>query len=477
MKKNTLVLLGIFMSAVSLCGATYEHLYIVGNGCDAGWSTGEALEMTPDVDGVFIWEGNLYGKDTGDNGNVRFKFLTTRAAWEPGYTCEFIESTGHTLVTLGEEMPIYEYLSGNDIPQGHDFSFQVAETAKYRVKVDLNTELMVVTRLGDADVSENPSAVFSAEELQTTSGILKYRKLTPLNMEEGTKYPLVIFLHGKGERGDNNTSQLAYAGTLFTKMENRENYPAYVLFPQCPSQYFGAFDEEPSSFDATTFPVDYPLSVANGMVKELIDVYLQLEQVDKERVYIFGLSMGGMATYDMVCRFPEVFAAAVPLCGGVHESRLNDERLAQVAWRIFHGDADGVVPVQNSRQAYEKLMALNADVEYIEMPGVDHFVWTPAFEREDFLPWMFGKTRKHATNVAQVPSVKDGLKVYSHADCLTICMELGAAYVLSDLTGKMVKTGSFQGTNEVTLSLDKGIYIVRGITMDGYVKEEKVVIY
>ena len=478
MKKLILFCFATWLAVGMSFGAKYEHLYIIGNGCDAGWgSPGDGIEMTPDVEGVFIWEGNLYGKDTGDNGNMRFKFLTNRTDWQPGYTCEYIESTHHTLVTLGEEMKIYEYLAGSDIPSGHDFSFQVEETAKYRVKVDLNMETMVVTRLGDADVSENPATVFTAEEFQATNGVLKYRKLVPLSVEEGKTYPLVIFLHGKGERGDNNSSQLAYAGTLFTKAENREAYPAYVLFPQCPSQYFGAFDEEPASFDATTFPEDYPISVANGMVKELIDSYLELDEIDKDRVYIFGLSMGGMATYDLVCRFPEVFAAAVPLCGGVNAARLEDERLAKVYWRIFHGDADGVVPVQNSRTVYEKLQVLGAEVEYIEVPGADHFVWTPAFEREDFLSWMFDKTRmKSSSDVMTAETENTALSVYGREGCLAIRMAGGTDYEVYNLMGQAVTVGALEN-GEAYLSLAQGVYIVRAYTGNGQACERLTMNY
>ena len=80
----------------------YDHLYVVGSGCDAGWSTTDALEMTPDVEGVFKWEGNLYSKDYDENGNARFKFLTSRNGWAPRYTCEYELSSAHTLVTPDE---------------------------------------------------------------------------------------------------------------------------------------------------------------------------------------------------------------------------------------------------------------------------------------------------------------------------------------------------------------------------------------
>ena len=103
--------------------------------------------------------------------------------------------------------------------------------------------------------------------------------------------------------------------------------------------------------------------------------------------------MGGMGTFDIACRYPETFAAAIPICGGVNVERL-DNKVKNIYWRLFHGDADGVVPVNNSRQAYQKLTNIKADAEYIEVPGASHFVWDEVFKREDFLSWIFAQKRQ-----------------------------------------------------------------------------------
>ena len=130
-------------------------------------------------------------------------------------------------------------------------------------------------------------------------------------------------------------------------------------------------------------------------LKELLEHYLANPMVDKSRVYIMGLSMGGMATYDIVSRFPEIFAAAIPICGAVKSGSL--EAAKDVKFRIYHGDADDIVPVECSRKAYRELKAAGADVEYIEFPGCNHGSWNPAFGRDDFMPWLFKqkKSRKH----------------------------------------------------------------------------------
>ena len=98
--------------------------------------------------------------------------------------------------------------------------------------------------------------------------------------------------------------------------------------------------------------------------------------------------MGGMGTFEMVCRFPDLFAAAIPICGGVNIQRLKEIETS-TAFRIFHGDADAVVPVAFSRDAFTTLKAKNVDVQYIEFPGINHDSWTPAFNRDDFMEWLF----------------------------------------------------------------------------------------
>ena len=138
-------------------------------------------------------------------------------------------------------------------------------------------------------------------------------------------------------------------------------------------------------------PVQQEPSRVFRTLKALLDSCLSMPQVDKDRVYIMGLSMGGMGTYDMVARYPELFAAAIPICGTVNPSRLAVAK--DVKFRIFHGDADNVVTVEGSRQAYKALKAAGADVEYIEFPGVTHGSWNPAFNKEDFMDWLFEQKR------------------------------------------------------------------------------------
>jgi predicted peptidase len=121
---------------------------------------------------------------------------------------------------------------------------------------------------------------------------------------------------------------------------------------------------------------------------------VQSESIDKSRIYITGLSMGGMGTFEAVYRNPGIFAAAMPVCGGgdtVHY----DGRVKKTSFWVFHGSADAVVNVNQSRAMVNKLKASKADVTYTEYPGVNHNSWDNAFAEPTYLSWVFSHKRKN----------------------------------------------------------------------------------
>ncbi len=238
---------------------------------------------------------------------------------------------------------------------------------------------------------------YTKEFFVSTSGdTLQYRELTPLGAGDDRstkKYPLVIFMHGSGERGDDNTKQLTHGSQMFLNPYNREYYPAYVLFAQCPEDHYWAYDSRPvESLLPMEMPSEFSPSALIVAIKELIESYVDSGLVDSRRVYIIGMSMGGMATYDLTSRYPELFAAAVPICGTVYPKRM--ESASGVNFWIFHGDSDSVVPVDGSRQAYLSLRSVGAKVRYTEFAGCDHNSWTPAFNHPEFMEWIFSQKKK-----------------------------------------------------------------------------------
>jgi predicted peptidase len=125
------------------------------------------------------------------------------------------------------------------------------------------------------------------------------------------------------------------------------------------------------------------------MIKKTINE----EAVDKSRVYVTGLSMGGMGTFEIVYRNPDLFAAALPICGG-GDLTLYDKRVNRTAFWIFHGGADPVVPAKMSQDMQAKLKSLKVNTKYSEYPDVQHNSWDNAFAEPTYLSWMFSQKRK-----------------------------------------------------------------------------------
>lgn len=226
---------------------------------------------------------------------------------------------------------------------------------------------------------------------KTTGDTLLYRYLTPESIKKGKKYPLVIFLHGSGERGNDNEAQLFHGSGQFLNPVNREKYPAYVLFPQCPDGVSGAYMPPLETLVPADMPLNPPVAPIVLTLMDLIDSYISNPNIDPNRVYIMGISMGGIATFDIVSRYPQKFAAAIPICGSVNPQRLKGTK--GVAWRIFHGDSDPAVTVEGSREAYKALRDFGLNVEYIEFAGYTHNSWNPAFNYPDFMKWLFKQKR------------------------------------------------------------------------------------
>lgn len=251
------------------------------------------------------------------------------------------------------------------------------------------TLLMAVTMGASAQHNE-----YIAKEFVDMNGdTLLYRQLSPETIAENKTYPLVIFLHGAGERGSDNKAQLQHGSMQFTNPVNREAYPSFVLFPQCPKDKYWAPSTRPTKFDLDQFPLNDQISEPLGMVEKLMSQVVAEYPIDTSRIYVIGLSMGGMGVYDIVSRNPNKFAAAIAICGGVNTQRLR-ELDSDTQFRLYHGDADSVVPVMFSREAYKALKETGKSVEYFEFIGVNHGSWDPAFNQPDFISWLYSQNQK-----------------------------------------------------------------------------------
>jgi predicted peptidase len=209
-------------------------------------------------------------------------------------------------------------------------------------------------------------------------GELPYRLVVPENADG--PMPLLLFLHGAGERGNENERQLIHGSELLLRA-TRE-FGCVVVVPQCPAgEKWSVVDW---SKDKVTFSDE--TSAPMRMTQAVIDQLIASHDVDTDRVYIMGLSMGGYGTWDAVCRWPGRFAAAVPICGGGDPAVA--DRLADTPVWAFHGDADPVVVVDRSRVMIEAMREAGGEPKYTEYEGVGHDSWTPAFAEPALLTWL-----------------------------------------------------------------------------------------
>jgi predicted peptidase len=219
---------------------------------------------------------------------------------------------------------------------------------------------------------------------------LPYQIMYPKDYKPGKKYPLLVVLHGAGERGDDNEAQMKYGKNVFLDSLNRINYPAIVIFPQCPKDSYWSSVKIDRSTVPTSFVFDYSAPI-NWPLQAVVDLVSSMKH-DKKRTYIMGLSMGGMGTMEAISRNPKMFAAAVPICGGADLSYVAKYAKKVPLW-VHHGDVDIVVPVRHSRELVQAVKDQGVEVRYTEYPKVNHNSWDNAFKQPDLLSWIFSHSK------------------------------------------------------------------------------------
>ena len=218
----------------------------------------------------------------------------------------------------------------------------------------------------------------------------KYQVYVPAAYTPAQRWPVILFLHGAGERGSDGYFQ-TQVGLGAAIRQNADRVPAIVVFPQ-------------SRPDST-----WTGTLANVALATL-DQTMREYQIDPARVYLTGLSMGGNGTWYIAYRYPKRFAAIAPICGWISPERWkaaapvvpadSGETFAAFArqlrhtptW-IFHGEVDPVVPVEESRKTFAALQAVGAAVQYSEVPGTGHNSWDPAYGSPKFWTWLFAQRR------------------------------------------------------------------------------------
>ena len=254
--------------------------------------------------------------------------------------------------------------------------------------------------LGQPAFSQINTEIFRAYTHETYlegKDTLRYRMLTPL--DKGLKqYPLVIFLHGAMGPELDNEGQLLLGGRFFLRDSVRMNYPAYVVFPRCPKwgmwvNFENQIDINPFRVYNWNFNFHKGPSLGAGLLLQLIDSLLLSGNIDPARIYVLGVSQGGMGVLDLLARRPDLFAAGISICGAGEVSTAKLFAGKSSLW-LIHGKEDDQIAADFSQSYFKRLTRLKSDVRLSLYEGVKHDSWNKAFQEPDFLHWLFAKSKE-----------------------------------------------------------------------------------
>jgi predicted peptidase len=250
----------------------------------------------------------------------------------------------------------------------------------------------LLAALTPALTAQAPQTGFLDRRVSVAGQSRHYQVFVPFSYTAAQRWPVILFLHGAGERGDDGLLPTQVGLGAAVRL-NAARFPAIIIFPQMPpdSLWAGASAQ-----------------VAIAALEQVSREF----QVDSDRVYLTGLSMGGFGVWYLAYRYPSRFAALVPLCGFVTpfftsvrpftpvvpaDSGPPFEALARQLRRvptwIVHGEVDGAVPVEQSRQAAAALKAVGAPVQYLEFLGMNHNVWDATYGSPTLMSWLFAQRR------------------------------------------------------------------------------------
>lgn len=249
-----------------------------------------------------------------------------------------------------------------------------------------------VLLLNSFGTSAQHEDLYLKEQFVSGTDTLNYRVLMPKNIEFSNQFPVVLFLHGAGERGGDNSKQLSHGSELFYKM--RDSFPAIVIFPQCPQDEYWANAAIDRSTKPITlnFPMNSTPTKAMNLTMELLDDLLDKPYVDKNQIYVGGLSMGGMGTFEILSRKPEIFAAAFAICGAGNPEATEVYAKTIPMW-IFHGANDDVVDPQQSVSMVSGILKYGGKPNFSLFAKDNHNSWDSAFAEPELIPWLFSNSK------------------------------------------------------------------------------------
>jgi predicted peptidase len=245
---------------------------------------------------------------------------------------------------------------------------------------------------------------FDARSFTDSGGMtLPYRLFAPRDVDPARRYPLVVFLHGNGQRGEDNRRHVMEGALLWARPEHQATHPAFVLAPQAPGN---------DGWGRPEGYADYPPSSPIGALLELLDKVERELPIDPDRIYLTGMSAGGHGSLRAMRLQPHRFAAAILVCPAGEPGRYPDIPPAEeglgvvvgiehVPMWFFHGTADDVVPISLTRERVAALRAAGGSPRLTEYEGVKHDAWVRAYADPDIVEWLFSQRRARPESPSQ----------------------------------------------------------------------------
>ncbi|MCI0663581.1 MAG: prolyl oligopeptidase family serine peptidase [Acidobacteria bacterium] len=254
--------------------------------------------------------------------------------------------------------------------------------------------LFLILIFGNSIKTSGAETGFLNRTVKILTETYRYQVFVPYDWNKKQKLPVILFLHGAGERGEDGLTQTEVGiGSAIRRHVDR--FPAIVVFPQC----------RRSSWWTDAKMQEQALTALHQTIKEF--------NGDLERIYLTGLSMGGYGTWSIASKYPGRFAVLVPICGGIRpparvpvpEEPKNGEpvldpyletakKIGQTPVWIFHGADDKIVPTEESRKMHDALKSAGGNVKYTEYEKVGHNSWDKAYAEQEMLTWMFAQKLK-----------------------------------------------------------------------------------
>lgn len=260
----------------------------------------------------------------------------------------------------------------------------------------IRTFFIIILGLFLCDIgSAQDLTVFHYEQFINQSDTLNYRILYPKNFDTSKQYPLILFLHGAGERGNDNEAQLVHGSKMFLDNCDSDAFPTIVVVPQCPKEDYWSNvkrDYSKTGLDKFKFKRMGKPTKAMKMVIALMDDITKNPYVKKDQIYVGGLSMGGMGTFDILKWRADMFAAAFPICSGGNPKSVKKYANKLSLW-IFHGGEDDVVHPYFALSMLTALQKQKADVKFTYFEHDNHNSWDSTFAEPQLLPWLFSKSK------------------------------------------------------------------------------------